>query len=243
MPNGNALSPPPPLPFPYLWPPRGTWDSDIKKRILNSPQLIMRWNRSGWYSVSPCLHKEILFIILCYGPGSDSRFTLTPGWDVTVKWTVRGATLTALGIKTRKHHTSIQSFWCWNMHIQSSDSPEESRERQRVQCSRHSLRISESQNPMLWKHYEEKELWEHTARVCLSWGCEKEQQLRTVSSQRHTDKRGWHPAQVNRMNWFAYICCGVAQNSVAANIPYSLWRWLVRRDEGKASYVCRRRGR
>lgn len=146
MPNGNALSPPPPLPFPYLWPPRGTWDSDIKKRILNSPQLIMRWNRSGWYSVSPCLHKEILFIILCYGPGSDSRFTLTPGWDVTVKWTVRGATLTALGIKTCKHHTSIQSFWCWNMHIQSSDSPEESRERQRVQCSRHSLRKSESES-------------------------------------------------------------------------------------------------
>lgn len=51
--------------FPYLLLLLSTEDTGIKRRIFHSPpQLITRLNRSGYYSASCCLQKEMVFIIL-----------------------------------------------------------------------------------------------------------------------------------------------------------------------------------
>lgn len=176
-------------------------------------QLIMRLNWSGWYSAffQTARGNPVHNSAFVNNPGLRTDPHSAPGKDVTIKWTlyylhhclkeeVIGARLTTLGPHT---HTSIQTFWCWSLHIRllvSLGQPwgvQKERERDSTQRLRKYKRVS--QKPMLYKHYimsikgtvEHRKKrkgkaatrrrdsqnpsceWSAPLCVCFSWGCER----------------------------------------------------------------------
>lgn len=241
---------PPPLPFSLIS--GSAWHMryrDMKRRILDSPQLILALNWSGWYSASSCLHKEILFLIMpchttCYPRlrcHPTMKSTSPPPLEQDLLHWVCAALISTNMLLLEPAHTQVSLGQPWRV------------QKERKRCRGHTLRKQKrvTENPRdiccrnirmekalwnAWKGEKEQQqqeqqqrwfrecpLWtKHTAHVCFSWGRVVTRRLLSK-----TNRRARMPSSSEELKmWFAYIVCGVTLNFMY--FMSARWTGLIR---------------